>query len=294
MEDIEIESYKRAGEIHSEACEIAREQIDVGVSHLDVAQSVESHILEKAGLAFPINISINEEAAHRTPEKSDEEEFTDDDLVCVDIGVHVDGYVADGAFTVDLSDDKSDLVSSTTDALTEAVSMVEQGTDVRDIGERVEEVLQNNGYEPIENLRGHGLSRFEAHDDPKIPNIAGESSYKLQEGDVIAIEPFGSTIERTVKRQSRTNIFELEEKNARIRGRRARSIHDEIEENYPDFPFADRWLGNDSGMGINRLIKNGVIKSNPVLATNEGVVAQAEHTVIVLEDGYEKVTEHQL
>lgn len=293
MTDSKIESYRRAGEVHKEACKIARNGVSKGVKHIDVAREVESYVRENAGLAFPVNISINEEAAHRTPSSSGDVAFQGDDVVCIDIGVHVNGFIADGAFTIDLSGEFSHLTDAATKALNAAVDTVESGVNVRYLGSIIEDVLSNEGYNPIRNLQGHGVSKFDAHTVPNIPNVSGMSSYELEAGDVIAIEPFASNGDKKVRRTSTVNIFELKN-NKTVRSRRARKLYDEVKDEYESFPFADRWLDNSNRMGIQSLVKKDILEPHPVLAVNNGIVSQSEHTVIVEEDGCEKVTKHIL
>lgn len=291
MSDAKIESYLRAGEVHKEACEIARNRVDEGVKHLDVAEEVESYIRENAGLAFPVNISINEEAAHRTPKPSGDAVFHENDVICIDIGVHIDGFIADGAFTIDLSGEFKGLTDATTKALNAAVDTVESGINVRYLGSIIEDVLSNKGYNPIQNLQGHGVSKFDAHTSPNVPNVSGMSSYELEAGDVIAIEPFGCTGDEKVRRTSTVNIFELKNK-ATLRSRRARNIYNEVRKDYESFPFADRWLENSNKMGIQSLVRKDILEPHPVLAVNNGIVSQSEHTIVVKEDGCKKVTQH--
>jgi methionyl aminopeptidase len=293
MSDSKIESYLRAGEVHKEACKIARDRVDEGVKHLEVAEDVESHIRENAGLAFPVNISVNEEAAHRTPNQSGDAVFQENDVICVDIGVHIDGFVADGAFTIDLSGEFSGLIGATTKALNTAVDTVESGVDVRHLGSVIEDILSDEGYNPIRNLQGHGVSKFDAHTSPSVPNVSGMPSYELEVGDVIAIEPFGCTVDEKVRRTSTANIFELKN-NGTLRSRRARNIYDEVKNNYESFPFANRWLENSNRIGMQSLVKKDILEPHPVLAVNNGIVSQSEHTVVVEEDGCKKVTQHNI
>lgn len=280
-----------AGKIHSEACEIARDSVKPGVSQLDVVHHVEEYIRERAGLAFPVNVSVDNEVAHKSPSPEDEVVFTDEDVICVDIGVHVDGYVADGAFSIDLSGDYEELIDSNNEALKKGLDTVESGVNVNTIGTVIEDTLQDRGYEPIRNLFGHGLSRFEAHTDPKVPNSGGINSQTLETGDVVAVEPFASTGDDQVHRGSEVSIFEFDE-SKKVRNSQARDILEQIEDNYSNFPFSTRWINQYNEIGMKILVRDNVVKPHPVLSVNNGVVTQSEHTVIVTDDGCEKVTRH--
>ncbi|WP_273271875.1 M24 family metallopeptidase, partial [Methanothrix sp.] len=103
MMDAEIlDNYRKAGRILAEVLQEARPKVDVGVPLLEVAEFVEEAIRSKGGLpAFPCNISLDRSAAHYTPSPKDESVFAEN-MVKLDVGVHVDGYIADAAITIDL------------------------------------------------------------------------------------------------------------------------------------------------------------------------------------------------
>ncbi len=165
--------------------------IRFGNSLLEVAEFVEKKTIELGGRpAFPCNISRNEEAAHATPKAGDKDVFGKD-MVKLDLGVHVDGYIADSAVTVDLSGN-SDILKASEDALAAAIDLMKPGVSTGEIGAAIEESIRNYGLSPITNLSGHGLSQYEAHDDPSVPNKRIEGGVILRKGDVLAIEPFAT------------------------------------------------------------------------------------------------------
>jgi methionyl aminopeptidase len=189
LDDDAVESYREAGGILVETMNEAREMIEPGVTQLEVAEYAEDMIREAgAGLAFPVNISVDEAASHATPAREDDTEFGDE-MVCLDIGVHVDGYIADAAVTVDFTD-TPDLVEASEQALEAAVDAAGPGVEVGAIGAEIESVIEGYGYTPILNLTGHGVERYDAHTGPNIPNRAVDRSVELEVGQAIAIEPF--------------------------------------------------------------------------------------------------------
>ena len=289
LDDDAVDSYREAGEILVETMTDAREMIEPGVTQLEVAEYAEDSIHEAgAGLAFPVNISTNEEASHATPAREDDTEFGDE-MICLDIGVHVDGYIADAAVTVDFTDN-TELVEASEQALEAAVDAVGPGVEVGTVGAEIQSVIEGYGYTPILNLSGHGVQQYDAHTGPNIPNRAVDRSVELEVGQVIAIEPFATDGSGKVGEGATEEIYE-QVAGGNVRDRRARKVLKEIEA-FEDLPFAARWLeGSRSEMALRRLKRAGIIKGYPVLKEDDGqLVSQAEHTLIVTEDGCEVTT----
>lgn len=337
LSDEEIEKYREAGRIVSQALEHAREMIEPGKKLITIAEEVENLIEEEgARPAFPCNISINEKAAHYTPPMEDDTEVQAGDMVKVDVGAHVDGYIGDSAITVkagvsesedsepegeepesvnDQTDtegeesevseeeseeepgsEKDDMIEVVEEVLEEALDMVEPGVGVNEIGKKIEETAENLGYRPISNLTGHNLKRGSLHGGKTIPNVEKEDSdEELEEGEVVAIEPFITTGEGEVEDMPEVYIFRyLGSKN--VSGRMARRTLKQIRNKYGNLPFAERWLAEDLSrirlqMTLRELLSSEALHPYYVLKeVEDGVVAQAEHTAIVTEDGCEITT----
>ncbi|GGL50258.1 type II methionyl aminopeptidase [Halocalculus aciditolerans] len=286
------EQYVEAGEILVEVMDEAEARVEVGATHLEVAEFAEEKIEELGGEpAFPVNISVNEEASHASPGADDDTEFGED-VVCLDVGVHVDGYIADAARTVDLTGEQTELVEAAEEALEAGLDVVEAGVHTGEIGAEVEDVIRAYGYNPIINLTGHGLAHWDAHTGPNVPNRGTEEGTVLEAGDVLAIEPFATTGSGRVTEGSKTEIYSLKSTRG-VRNRQARQILDTVEDEYRELPFAARWLdGGRTEMALRRLVMNDSLRSYPVLKEDDGeLVSQAEHTIIVTEDGHERTTE---
>jgi len=207
LDDDAVDSYREAGEILVETMTDAREMIEPGVTQLEVAEYAEDAIREAgAGLAFPVNISTDEEASHATPARDDDTEFGEE-MICLDIGVHVDGYIADAAVTVDFTDN-TELVEASEQALEAAVEAVGPGVEVGAVGAEIESVINGYGYMPILNLSGHGVEQYDAHTGPNIPNRAVDRSVELSVGDVVAIEPFATDGSGKVGEGATEEIYE--------------------------------------------------------------------------------------
>ena len=289
MSDEIFDKYRQAGKILSQVRDDATGKVVVGAPLLDVAEFIENSIREKgAEPAFPCNISLNDESAHATPSLNDETVFGND-MVKLDIGVHVDGYIADAAVTVDLSD-HLDLVEASENALSSAIEVIRAGVSTAEIGSVIEKTIEGYGYKPIMNLSGHGLGRYDAHTPPTIPNRKIIKGVLLKEGDVIAIEPFATDGAGRISERGVPEIFMVERVKP-VRSPEARELLKELEK-YSTLPFARRWLSTDRlDVGLKLLERAKVLKSFPILKEDgNGLVSQAEHTVIVEKDGCEVTT----
>jgi methionyl aminopeptidase len=291
--DFESEQYRKhreAGEILQTVREEAVERIEPGVSHLEIAEHVESRIRELGGEpAFPMNISIDEEAAHATPSADDDETFGEE-LINIDIGVHIDGYIADAAITVDYSGNDQ-LVEASAEALDAAIETVEPGVNTGLLGDIIGRTIEGYGFNPVVNLTGHGLGHWEQHAPPNIPNRRVSQGVELEVGDVIAIEPFATDGGGKVTEGSDEEIFALDQEGS-VRDRGARQALDQITEQFRTLPFASRWLDvSRPEMALRRLTRQDIIHGYPVLKEQAGYyVSQKEHTVVVTEDGCEVTT----
>ena len=286
-----LEKHREAGRIHKKVTETARDMVKEGASLLELAETVEQEIRDEGGApAFPVNISRDEEAAHATPSRDDDATFGEE-MVNIDIGVHVDGWIADAAFTVDMSGN-DELVEASRAAVNAAVERVEAGVSTAELGRVIEETIDGYGYNPVYNLTGHGLGEYEQHTSPSVPNRAVDQGVTLEAGDVIAIEPFATDGRGKVKEGSAEEIFSLQDPDARVRSRNARDLVETVKEEYRTLPFAKRWLDdNRLDMSLRRLKASDVVEGYPVLKERDGFfVSQAEHTVIVEEDGCEVTT----
>ncbi|MFB6165194.1 MAG: type II methionyl aminopeptidase [Haloarculaceae archaeon] len=288
----EYEKHREAGEILARVRNEAAERVEVGASHLEVAEWAEERIRELGGEpAFPVNISVDEEAAHATPSVGDDSTFGEE-MVNLDIGVHVDGWLADTAVTVDLSG-HDDLAEAPAAALDAALEMIEPGVETGDIGAVIEETIDGYGYNPVVNLTGHGLGHWQQHTPPNIPNRAVDQGVELSVGDVVAIEPFATDGGGKVREGSEEEIFALEAEGGSIRDRSARQALEQITEEFKTLPFATRWLDvSRASMALRRLKQQNILHGYPVLKEEDGqLVSQKEHTIIVTEDGCEITTQ---
>jgi len=294
------EAIIQAGEIAIKVKEFAKSFIKKDMLLLEIADKIEAKIIELGGkLAFPTNTSINEIAAHYTPLHDDESKAHG--LLKVDLGVHVDGWIADTAFSLDLEDNEENkkLISASQDALNSAINLVKNnfvdgGLTTNQIGKAVEETIKSKGFSPIINLSGHEMKENELHAGLTIPNIDDKKEVKIKKG-LYAIEPFATNGSGKVYNGKPSGIYMLiNSKN--IRSQIAREILGFIEEEYQTLPFCSRWLvkkfGTKSLFGLRQLEQNGNLHQYAQLIDiGKGKVSQAENTILIDDEGVEITTE---
>lgn len=297
MGQIDKEKVKGVGKALSEAILMAKEQVKPGVKLIEVADSAEKFLRDKGhGIAFPMNISVNAQAAHYTPSLDDDKVFSSTDVVKIDFGAEKDGVLGDGAITVDLSGKHQDLVQASRDALGRAISIVRAGVTLREIGRVIAESIESKGFAPIKNLGGHGIAEHELHSEPFIPNYDNGDVTELEEGMVIAIEPFATTGRGLVVDSDIREIYSYVSSSS-VRSADARLLLKEVEAKYSSEPFAVRWLSSVINSrfklyaAVGELVRAGAIEPHPVLVeVSNGIVSQAEAQLIVGKDGCEVVT----
>lgn len=295
MDEEVFEAYRKAGKIASKVREKSREFIKPNAKYLDIAEKIEKLIKsEGGGIAFPVNICVNDVTAHYTPKFGDELKLTKDDVVSVDLGVHIDGYIADTAYTVDLSKKYGDLLKANLEALSAAVELMKPGAKLSEIGRTVHDVIVAAGYKPIENLTGHQVEQYNLHAGMCVPNIEVPYDKRIEEGMVFAVEPFATDGFGRVVESRSAGIFSLLEVRP-TRNRDARTIVDEVL-GRRSLPFAERWLAEKISplklsLALRELVSNGSLRAYPTLHEKErGVVSQFEHTVVITGGGCEVTT----
>ncbi|WP_048148460.1 type II methionyl aminopeptidase [Palaeococcus ferrophilus] len=292
-----LEKLIRAGEIAKRVKEEVRPMIKPGAKLYDIAEFVENRIVELGGKpAFPCNLSINEVAAHYTPYRGDESVLREGDYLKLDLGVHVDGYIADTALTFRVGMDEDELMLAAKEALEAAIATARAGVKISELGKAIEEAIRKRGFNPIVNLSGHKIERYKLHAGVSVPNIyRPHDSYVLQEGDVFAIEPFATTGAGQVIEAEPTLIY-MYLRDRPVRMPQARKVLAHIKKEYGTLPFAYRWLQGKFSDGqirlaLGQLVRVGAVYPYPVLKEiRGGLVAQFEHTIIVEKDGVRVTT----
>src|SRR3989344_2120904 len=240
MDKDEFDKYVLAGNIAAKVREESRSYVNVGASLLEIAGKIEDSIRKNGGMpAFPVNLSLNDEAAHYTPLPADGRKISEGDVIKVDIGVHVDGFIGDTAYTASFSEKHGAMVKAAEDALEKAVPLCIPGKAVDEISGVIEDTIKSHGFRPVANLTGHGLRQWEGHAEPTIHNVRVNYQYVLKEDDVIAVEPFATDGAGRIKDSEPSVIFSLVGKKP-VRSREARKMLGDIEA-FNGMPFTERW-----------------------------------------------------
>jgi len=290
----ELEKYVRAGRIAKAALEygvgIVRSRRRVTL--LELAEMIERKIVELGGRpAFPCNIGVNEVAAHYTPLGGEEHYLPEEGLVKIDVGVHVDGYIADTAVTVPLSSEYSEIVEVNREVLEKMIGAVRVGVRVGELGRIAEETAKKHGYLTIANLTGHLVDRYNLHAGKHIPNVWQFLSPRIERFEVYAIEPFltfGDASGYVKEIRGNVRIYSIS-RIKREKDRRLEQLRREIMARYNKLPFTPRWLaseyGEDAYRGVEELYRRGALRGYPVLVERNGrPVSQFEHTVVIYGD----------
>ncbi len=194
----EIEGMARAGELVYETLQLVGEHLEVGVTMLELDRIADEHIASKGGIptskgykGFPaaLCISPNSMVVHGIP---DEYRAQEGDLISVDLGVTLDGLVADSAVTLpvgEISAVAQRLLAVCQDALAAGIEQAQVGNHLTDISHAIQVVVEEAGFAVVRSLVGHGVGRS-YHEDPQIPNFGPPGRGPvLQEGMTLAIEP---------------------------------------------------------------------------------------------------------
>ncbi len=293
----ELEKFRLSGRILRETREEMRGFVRENMPVIVVCEKVEATIRSRGGKpAFPCNVSIDEVAAHYTSPPGDKSLIPAGSTVKVDLGVQVDGYVTDTAFTAAFNSEGRAMTATAEIALRTAIENLHGDMQLNKIGSLIESTIKNRGYQPIGNLTGHSVGRYLIHAGTSIPNVAQAPTTKIKTGDIYAIEPFvtlpdaiarvddspQSTIHRFLKGKAKTPA--------------AKKLQKHIETNFHTLPFAERWLigivsPQEHKAAFKELKDTKTIMSYPVFVeASRKPVAQAEHTVLIKEDGCEVLT----
>ena len=235
-------------------------------------------------MAFPTNLSINEIAAHYTPTYNDETKAHG--LLKVDLGVHIDGWTADTAFSIDLenSEENKKLIEASKKALDNAIKKAKENIRTSEIGKAISETIESYGFSPIINLSGHEMKQYELHAGITIPNFDDNKNTIITKG-LYAIEPFASTGNGKIHDGKLSEIYMvINSKN--VRSPIAREMLDFILEEYQTLPFCSRWLvkkfGTKALIGLSQLTQNeNLHRFSQLVESNNVKVSQAENTILI-------------
>jgi methionyl aminopeptidase len=194
----EIEKMARAGAVVRGCLDLLGREIEPGITTKELDRLAEKYIKSRGGIptfkgyrGFPGSIcaSPNDMVVHGIPGKV---RLHDGDIVGVDVGVTMDGYIADAAATFpvgEISDGARELLRVTEESLMQGIAQCRIGNRVGDISHAVQAHAESHGFSVVESMVGHGVGRA-MHEDPQVPNFGSPGQGpELREGMVLAIEP---------------------------------------------------------------------------------------------------------
>lgn len=287
-----INDFFEAGKIARRVREESKKIVNEGEKLLEIAEYLENMIKNEGGnSAFPCNIGINEIAAHYSPTSRDSSIIPPNSIVKIDIGVHINGCIADTATTISLNPEYDILVTAVNIALEETLKIIKAGIPISSIGEIISLIIKKYGFKPISNLTGHEISRYKLHAGTSIPNIPTKEKNTLKENHIYAIEPF-ATFPKAIGEVfsgKEITIYKLKEGFPN----KENALLEKIKEKVDFLPYSLRWLNltDIEEKNHQKLLRKGMIFGYPILIEKSGYpVAQAEHTVLILENGCKVLT----
>ena len=215
----------------------------------------------------------------------------------VDFGVHVNGRIVDSAFTKTFNPKYDNLLAAVKDATNTGVR--EAGIDVRvgDIGAAIQEAMESYEVEldgktypvkAIRNLNGHDIVQHSIHGGKSVPIVKSPDNTKMEEGEVFAIETFGSTGRGYVVDDLEVSHYALkpDHPNVPLRVSSSRTLLNVIKKNFGTLPWCRRYLdrlGQEKYLlGLNNLVSSGIVEAYPPLVDIKGsYTAQYEHTILL-------------
>lgn len=289
----DLKKYQIAGKIAKEVREEIKKTVKEGMPIIDVCEKVENWTRIKGGKpAFPCNVSINEIAAHYTSPLNDQQIVPEKAIVKVDIGVHVDGYIADTATTINFNPEYIDMINTAEQALEKAVEILRSGLPITRFGSAIQKIIKSRGYKPISNLTGHLIRRYIIHAGKSLPNVFNLSTSRLKEGEIYGVEPFVTVPNASgrIENLEEKHIFRFQ-KNKSLKNPFAKQMLSYIKKNFLTLPFTERWLNDFSSSDMyknafSELMSSKAIIGYPVfIEASKKNVAQAEYTILIEKKG---------
>ena len=294
---LELDKLRQSGRISATALAHGRAMIVPGARIEDIQRAVEAKIRELGGQpAFPAQISRNHIAAHYCSPPGDPTTVQPGDIVKLDCGTHVDGYVTDNATTVDLRDGEGSLLCAASRmALENAIAVMGPGVSLTEVGRQVETTIESMGFKPVRNLCGHGVARYTIHCAPSVPNYTDTKAGKLRANMTIACEPFASDGKGMIDVDGAPEVFMLK-RDLRPKDNLGAVVERALAQS-EGLPFArrdlERWLGTQAAAhdALKLLRRKDLVDEYPPLCERTGVrIAQFEHTIFISETGAEVMT----
>ncbi|MBD3211500.1 MAG: type II methionyl aminopeptidase [Candidatus Lokiarchaeota archaeon] len=297
-----IECYIKAGKALVAAKKLARKLVKPGMSLLEIGNKCEEEIQNQGvELSFPINMSLDEIAAHYSPPIDDKTIVPEKGLLKIDMGSHYNGYIADSAITINIDGDPKlkTYVNAAREGLNAAIERFKPGVKLYELGNAIANKIISYGLRPITNLGGHQLEQYNLHAGNFIPNFKDKShNYALKPGDAYACEPFATSGVGKVVNGKEAYIFRFVKKKRKNISYEHMNYMNKFEQHFKHLPFSPRWIlregfipKNKINRILNTFIRKGIIdKYNVLIEKTAEPVSQFEHTIVIDEDGNTIVT----
>ena len=291
----EIEQWKKVGQIGAQVMAYAKKIIKPEMPLLELAEKIEEKLKAlKAASSFPVNLSIDEIAAHSTPAYNSEAIARG--LLKIDLGANINGFISDMACSVDLTPEQkhTDLINASRFALNEAIKVIKPGISFAEIGKIIQTVISTYNFASVRNLSGHELKQWHLHAGSNVPNYDNGNMSRVEEGMILAIEPFATYGEGIVQSGSPSGIYSFKSHQP-VRDLNARKILEFIESEYKELPFSARWLVkkfDTRALFSLRLLEqaNALHQFKHLVEKSKQAVSQAEHTILITANGCEVLT----
>uniref|UniRef100_A0ACD6ADA0 Uncharacterized protein n=2 Tax=Avena sativa TaxID=4498 RepID=A0ACD6ADA0_AVESA len=311
-------SVRRAAEVHRQVRKYMRSIVKPGMLMIELCETLENMVRKlikenglQAGIAFPTGCSLNWVAAHWTPNSGDKTVLRYDDVMKLDFGTHIDGHIVDSAFTVAFNPMFDPLLQATRDATNTGIkvcyllfnnvcpSFKEAGIDARlcDVGAAIQEVMESyeveiNGkvfqVKSVRNLNGHSIEPYRIHAGKSVPIVKGGEQTKMEEGELYAIETFGSTGKGFVREDLECSHYmkNFDVGHVPLRVAKAKQLLGTINNNFGTLAFCRRYLDRIGEtkylMALKNLCDVGIVQPIPPMCDVKGsYVSQFEHTILL-------------
>jgi len=321
MKKSELINAIKGANIHKETGTYIRSIIKPNISLKEIAILTENKIKELTkydnnepidrGIGFPIGVSVNNCAAHYTPNfRENDIILKEDDIIKIDYGVHFNGTIIDSAFTLHFNPKYDEFINISKKITNYGVSLCGPDVVLGDIGRDIEEYIKSKEIE-IDNkiyelkimsdLTGHMIANYKIHAGKAVPNIAINYPVRMKEFEFYAIEPFittGKGVSFTKPLNSHFMMNDIKPKIISNLEEDEKTLFNLINSNYYTLPFCQRWLYElNSNLNhdilLQKLEKKKVINSYPPLYDiDNSIISQFEHTIFVKENGIINLTKN--
>ncbi|KAG6745285.1 hypothetical protein POTOM_051936 [Populus tomentosa] len=316
-----VTKYKSAAEIVNKALQLAISECKPKAKIVDICEKGDSYIREQSGnmyknvkkkiergVAFPTCVSVNNTVCHFSPLASDESVLEEGDIVKIDMGCHIDGFIAVVGHTHVLQSGPvtgraADVIAAANTAAEVALRLVRPGKKNKDVTEAIQKVAAAYDCKIVEGVLSHQLKQFVIDGNKVILSVSNPDTRvddaEFEENEVYAVDIITSTGEGKPKLldEKTTTIYKRAvDKNYHLKMKSSRFIFSEINQKFPIMPFSARALEEKRArLGLVECMNHDLLQPYPVLHEKPGdCVAHIKFTVLLMPNGSDRITSHTL